>query len=384
MSEYNDLIYLDNNATAPIAPECVEAMVISMHEGQGNPSSKHAAGYKSKDMVMEARGKVASFLGAAPPEVVFTSGGTESNHFAIMGALALQPEKRHIVTSTVEHPSTLLLLSHLESQGVQVTRVGVDSQGQLDLAELDKAITPETALVSLMWANNETGVLFPIEEAAALAKSKGCLFHTDAVQAAGKVPLDMKKVPADFLSISGHKLHGPQGIGVLFVRKGIKLPPLFFGHQERGRRGGTENVPGVVGLGKACSLAMEHMQQDEEHIRAMRDRLEAGIMARVSFARINGEGVKRISNTTNLRFENLNSEVLLDKLDKDGIVASSGAACTAGGTDPSHVLIAMGLDENAALSSIRFSLSRNTTEAEIDQVLKKLPSIILNMAAEAA
>jgi cysteine desulfurase len=341
-------------------------------------------GEAAKSRVIAARASVAKLLNATPAEIVFTAGGTESNHLAIHGALAARPGRSHIVTSAVEHPATLALLAHLESQGVRVTRLPVDADGGLDLAALEHAITPDTALVSLMWANNETGVLFPVAEAARMAKSKGALFHTDAVQAAGKLAIDLADLPADLLSVSGHKLHAPKGVGVLFVRKGLKLAPMLFGHQERNRRGGTENVPGIVGMGVACELAAQALDAKAAEMAVLRDRLEAGVLARMSFASINGGRSERVANTSSVRFGELEAEVILDRLDKAGICASSGAACTAGGSAPSHVLQAMRLTEAQARATIRFSLSRYTTAAEIDQVLDTLSAVIKRMTAEAA
>ncbi|MHB1144412.1 MAG: cysteine desulfurase family protein [Thiobacillus sp.] len=368
-------VYLDNNATTPVAPECVAPVLECLCESWGNPSSKHAVGEAAKSRVSEARASVAKLLNATPAEIVFTAGGTEASHLAIHGALAARPGRSHIVTSAVEHPATLALLAQLETQGVRVTRLPVDADGGLDLAALERAITPDTALVSLMWANNETGVLFPVADAARIAQSKGVLFHTDAVQAAGKIPLDLAQVPVDLLSLSGHKFHAPKGVGALFVRKGMKLQPLLFGHQERGRRGGTENVPAIVGLGLACELAASELEAKAAATAALRDRLESGLLARIPFATINGGTAPRVANTSSVRFGELEAEAILDKLDRAGICASSGAACTAGGSAPSHVLIAMGLSEADALATIRFSLSRYTTEAEIDHVLDVLASI---------
>ncbi|MBZ0097348.1 MAG: aminotransferase class V-fold PLP-dependent enzyme [Sulfuricella sp.] len=378
MNGPSEMIYLDNNATTPVAPECVDAMLACLRDIWGNPSSKHRLGGEAKQQVGEARTQVAGMLGATSPEIVFTSSGTESTHAAILGVLALNPDKRHIVTSTVEHPSSLLLLRHLETQGVRVTYLAVDGRGCLDLSDLEQAVTGDTALVTLMWANNETGVLFPIEQAAAIAHKHGALFHTDAVQAAGKIPIDVGRMPVDLLSLSGHKLHAPKGVGALFVRKGIKLPPLFFGHQERGRRGGTENVPAIVGLGVASKLAAQGMADELTRVKALRDRLETAILAQVPFARINGMGAERVPNTTNIAFGKLDSEMLLDRLDKADIFASSGAACTAGGSEPSHVLTAMGLERAAAMASIRFSLSRYTAGSMIDRVLEVLLAVVLN------
>jgi cysteine desulfurase len=384
MTDQDTIVYLDSNATTALAPECVEPVLACLRDGYGNPSSKHAVGERAKAQVMQARASVARLLNAAPPEIVFTASGTEANHLAVMGALAASPGKRHVVVSAVEHPSTLDLLAHLEKTCVRVTRLPVDQAGTLDLAALEQAITADTALVSLMWANNETGVLFPIEEAARLARAKGVLFHTDAVQAAGKIPLDLAQVPVDLLSLAGHKFHAPKGVGALFVRKGLKFPPMLFGHQERGRRGGTENVPAIVGMGLACELAAREMESKAAAMTALRDRLESGVLMRIPCARINGGTALRVGNTSSVRFGELAAEVILDKLDKSGISASSGAACTAGGNAPSHVLSAMGLSEAEALATIRFSLNRYTTETEIDHVLDVLASILKRMTAEAA
>ena len=332
----------------------------------------------------QARASVARLLKAAPAEIVFTANGTEANHLAIQGALAARPDKRHVVVSAVEHPSTLSLLAKLQSDGIRVTKVPVNADGVPELAALEQAITPDTALVSLMWANNETGVLFPVAQAAQLAKAKGVLFHSDAVQAAGKVALDMADVPVDLLTLSGHKLHAPKGVGALFVRKGLKLQPMLFGHQERGRRGGTENVPAIVGMGAACELAADELEAKAAAMAALRDRLESGVLARIPSASVNSGKAPRGANTSSIRFGEIESEAILDKLDKAGICASSGAACTAGGNAPSHVLIAMGLSEAQALATIRFSLSRYTTAAEVDHVIDELAAIHQRMTAAAA
>jgi cysteine desulfurase len=379
----NAEIYLDNNATTRVAPACLDALRTCLCDTYGNPSSKHSAGERARQLVNAARARVGTLLGAAPAEVVFTSGGTESNHLAIYGALARDSARGHIVTSAVEHPSTLQLLRHLETQGVRVTYLPVDVHGQFDPQALAAAITPDTALVTLLWANNETGVLFPVETVAQIAQAKGVLLHLDAVQAAGRIEIDLTHLPADLLSISGHKLHAPKGTGALFVRKGLTLPPLLFGHQERGRRGGTENVPGIVGLGVACALAVESRENDAIGMALRRDRLERGILERIPFAAVNGAGTARIVNTTNIRFGELSAEALADRLDRAGICVALGAACTAGSSEPSHVLSAMGLDRRAALASIRFSLSRDTTTAEIDQVLDVLPDIVRHPAVAA-
>lgn len=378
------MIYLDYNAAAPVAPVCVDAVLEYMDGGFGNPSSKHSGGERAKRALDEARGQVASLLNALPAEIVFTGGGTEGNHAAIMGAIALDPKKNHIVTSTVEHPSTLLLCKHLEEQGIRVTYLQVDADGRLDLQQLDDALTENTALVSLMWANNETGVVFPVDEIARIVKAEGVLFHSDAVQAAGKLRIDVKALPVDMLTLSGHKLHAPPGVGVLYLRKGLKLPPLLFGHQERGRRGGTENAPGIVALGVACLLASDGLRTDIPRIAALRERLEHGVLERFPFATINGAGTERIANTANIRFGDLNAEAIVHKLDQAGVCVSQGAACSAGGAEPSHVLTAMGLSPDAALASIRFSLGRDNAAEEVDRVLNLLAEIVASGVADAA
>ena len=377
-------IYFDNNATTPLAPAVLDAMQVSLTQCHGNPSSMHQVGSAAKQALTTARNQVAALLGAAAAEIVFTSSATESSHMAILGALALAPDKRHIVLSAVEHPSVLLLARHLEASGVRISYLGVDAHGQLDLTQLAAAILPDTALVSLMWANNETGVMFPIAAAAALVKSRGVLFHTDAVQAVAKVAIDVREVAIDLLSLSGHKLHAAKGVGALYVRKGLKLPPLFFGHQERGRRGGTENLAAIVGLGVAAELAARVLVEDAALIAALRDRLEQGLLACLPQARVNGSGMPRLANTSNLRFANVDAEIILDRLDKAGVCASSGSACTAGGTEPSHVLLAMGQSRTEALASVRFSLGRFNTMAEVERVLEIVPVIVrplLSMAA---
>ncbi|MEK6750177.1 MAG: aminotransferase class V-fold PLP-dependent enzyme [Pseudomonadota bacterium] len=384
MTEQKNTIYLDYNALAPIAPECMDAALECMRWGIGNASSKHHAGERAKYFMIEARAQVAALLGAQTAEIVFTSGGTESIHTAIYGALALAPHKRHLVTSRVEHPATLQLLKHLEAQGTRVTYLPVDTQGRIDVRQLQQAITPDTALVSLMWANNETGVVFPIAEIAAICNAHKVLLHCDAVQAAGKLPINVQQVKVDLLSVSGHKLHAPPGIGALFVRKGLKLPPLLFGQQERARRGGTANVPGIAALGVACLLAFDTVPLGVTQIAERRDRLERGIVARFPFARVNGGAAERVANTTNIRFGELDAEALLLKLDGAGICAAQGAACSAGGAEPSHVLTAMGLDAQAAQASIRFSVGRYTRNDEIDTVLEILPQIVASLVADAA
>lgn len=384
MTTQANTAYLDNNATTAVAPECAAAMMACLEANYANPSSKHPLGMAAKQTLSEARGKIARFLNAGQAEIIFTSGASESNHTAIMAALALKPEKRHIVTSSVEHPSVLLLLQHLEAQGVRVTYLPVDGNGRLNLDEFERSLDEDTALASLMWANNETGVLFPIAEAAEIAQARGVLFHTDAVQAAGRVEIDLARVPAGLLSFSGHKLHGAKGIGALFVRKGIKLPPLFFGHQERGRRGGTENIPAIAALGVACDLAADGMAERNARIAALRDKLETGILASVPGARVNGAQAGRLANTSSIRCGGTDSEIVLATLAKAGICASAGSACTAGGTDPSHVLIAMGLGRTGALATVRFSLSRYSSENDVDRVVEVLSGMNWASIAQAA
>ena len=359
------MIYLDNNATTRIAPEVREAMLPFLDEAYGNPSSQNAPGQRAKEALLCARRSVADALHASPAEVVFTSCATESNHAAILGALeSFRGQRRHVVSTAVEHPSTLKLLQHLEQQGVEITLVGVDENGMPDLAMLDAAITHDTALISVMWANNETGVIFPVEEIAHLAKLHGALFHTDAVQAVGRLPLDWAGSSIDLLSFSGHKLHAAKGVGALLMRKGIKLPPLLHGSQERNRRGGTENMIGIAGLGAAMALLDT---SEQSGIQALRDQLEQRITAALPFASIHGRDAPRIANTSNIGFGELNGEALLLQLERAGVIASSGSACSSGGNQPSHVLTAMGLDAVHAKASLRFSLSRYTTAAEIEQ-----------------
>ena len=384
MKNQSNSVYLDNNATTVLAPECLEPMLACLRDVYGNPSSKHTEGMRAKELVEQARASVARLLNVTAQEIVFTASGTEANHLAILGALGVRPGKFHVIVSAVEHPANLSLCTHLESEGIRVSRLPVDRDGCINLMELDRLINEETALVSMMWANNETGVMFPIEEIARIAKAKGALLHVDAVQVVGKLPIDLMKVSIDLLSLSGHKFHAPKGVGALFVRKRQRLQPMLFGHQERGRRGGTENVPAIVGLGIASEMAAKDLAAKAATMTALRDRFETGVLQRFPFASINGGMTTRICNTSSVRFGELEAEVILDKLDKTAICASSGAACTVGGSSPSHVLSAMGLNEAEARATIRFSLSRYTTEKEIDQVLDVLGSIVKHMTAVAA
>lgn len=377
----NPVIYLDNNATSAIAPEVREAILPYLGEKYGNPSSMHTFGGQLAHDLDRARSQAAALFGAKDTEIIFTSCGTESDNAALRGVLEAMPERRHIVTSRVEHPAILNLCKHLENRGYRVTYLPVDTQGRLDLEALRQALTPDTALVSIMYANNETGTVFPLQKIAELVKERGLLFHTDAVQAAGKLSLDMNAIPADLVSISGHKLHAPKGVGALYVRRGTRFVPFIIGgHQEHGRRGGTENVAGIVGLGVAADLAVRHRGQVQQQA-ALRDRLEQGVLQAVPNTRVNGDPEHRLPNTTNISFEYIEGEAILLKLDEAGICASSGSACTSGSLEPSHVLRAMGVPFTAIHGSIRFSLSRYNTQAEIDRVLAVLPPVIAGLRA---
>ncbi len=370
-------VYVDNNATTKVAPEVLEVMVPFFSEYYGNPSSMHFFGGQVQKKVDEARGKVAEFLGAESSEVVFTSCGTESDNAAILGTLDSYPEKRHIITTRVEHPAVGNVSTYLGRKGYRITELSVDREGRLDLDELRESLTDETALVTVMYANNETGVIFPVEEIGEIVKARGIPFHTDAVQAAGKIPLQMKKSKLDMLSISGHKLHAPKGVGVLYIRKGTKFSPfLIGGHQEKGRRGGTENVPYIIGLGKACELAQKHLNEENTKVRSLRDYLEAKLLEKIPNTLVNGERKNRLPNTTSLSFEFVEGESILLLLSDRGICASSGSACTSGSLEPSHVLRAMGVPFTAAHGSIRFSLSIYNTKEEMDYIIEQLPPII--------
>ena len=370
-------VYVDNNATTKVAPEVLEAMLPYFSELYGNPSSMHFFGGQVEKKMSEAREQVADFLGAEPSEIVFTSCGTESDNAAIFGTLDSYPEKRHFITSRVEHPAINNLCAYLGRKGYRVTELSVDREGRLELDELRESITEETALVSIMYANNETGVIFPIEEIGEIVKSRGIPFHTDAVQAAGKIPLNMKKSKVDMLSISGHKLHAPKGIGVLYIRKGTRFSPFMIGgHQEKGRRGGTENVPYIIGLGKACELAKRHLDEESTRVKALRDYLETKILEKIPNTLVNGDRVNRLPNTSSVSFEYVEGESILLLLSDLGICASSGSACTSGSLEPSHVLRAMGVPFTAAHGSIRFSLSVYNTKEEMDYIIEHLPPII--------
>ena len=375
-------IYLDNNATSAIAPEVREAMLPYLDNLYGNPSSMHSFGGQVAKAVDTARERVAALLGADPDEIVFTSCGSEGDNTAFWSALQTQPEKRHIITTRVEHAAILNTVQYWERQGCRVTLLGVDGKGRLDLDEYAGALRDDTAIVSIMFANNEVGNIYPIARMAEMARERGILFHTDAVQAVGKVPIDLGKLPVDMLSLSGHKIHSPKGIGVLYVRRGVRFRPLLRGgHQEGGRRAGTENVPYIVGLGMAAKLAAEHLQEERTRVAALRDRLEKGLMERIPESTINGDVENRLPNTSNISFKNVEGEAILLMLDRLGICASSGSACTSGSLEPSHVLRAMGVPFNYAHGSIRLSLSRYTTEEEVDFVISAFPDVIKTLRA---
>ena len=370
-------IYVDNNATTRVAPEVVEAMLPYFSELYGNPSSMHRFGGNVAADLAKAREQVASLLGASPDEIVFTSCGTESDSTAIWSALGSNPEKRHIITSRVEHPAIKSLGESLAENGYRVTFVPVDRQGRLDMDYLKKNISDDTAVGSFMWANNETGVIFPVEELAGIFNERGVPLHTDAVQAVGKIPMDLSRMKVDMLSISGHKLHGPKGIGVLYVRNGSPFKPfLLGGHQEHGRRAGTENAASIIGLGRACELAAENMDAENKRVRSMRDRLEKGLIGAIPGAAVNGDPENRLPNTTSIAFDAVEGEAILLMMDEFGICASSGSACTSGSLEPSHVLRAMNVPFTSAHGSIRFSLSIYNTDDEMDLIVEKLPPII--------
>ena len=371
-------IYLDNNATTACDPAVVEAMLPYFTEQFGNASSMHSFGNRVAHGLKEARARIQRLLGAEfDSEIIFTSCGTESNSTALLSALKAQPERNQVITTVIEHPAILAVCEHLEKEGVVVHRLRVDKKGRLDLDEYKSLLSPRTAIVSVMWANNETGTLFPVEEMAAMARAVGAMFHTDAVQAVGKIPIGLENSKIDMLSLSGHKLHAPKGVGVLYLRRGTRFRPLLRGgHQERGRRAGTENSASIVGLGTAAALAMEYMDFENTEVRRLRDRLEAGILASVPHAFVTGDPGNRLPNTANIAFEYIEGEAILLLLNKQGIAASSGSACTSGSLEPSHVMRAMGIPYTAAHGTIRFSLSRYNTEAEINRVIAAVPPII--------
>jgi len=374
-------VYLDNNATTRVAPEVVEAMLPFLKEHYGNPSSMHTFCGEVETPVEAARAVVAKLVGAErPSEIIFTSCGTEADSTAILSALNTQPDKNHIITTRVEHPAVRSLVFHLRRKGVQVTEVAVDSSGLIDPREVERAITKTTAIISIMAANNETGVRFPIAEIGRVARAHGVLFHTDAVQLVGKDVIDVNELGVDFLALSGHKIHAPKGIGALYVRRGTRFRPfLIGGHQERGRRGGTEAVPNIVALGKAAELALAHLEDEQTRVRALRDRLEQGLLDAIPSSRVNGDREQRLPNTANVSFEHVEGEAILLMMSDLGMAASSGSACTSGSLEPSHVLRAMGIPYTFAHGSIRYSLSRYSTDEDVDHVLEHMPPIIARL-----
>jgi cysteine desulfurase len=371
-------IYFDNNATTRVLPEVFEAMRPFFTELYGNPSSVHRFGSQVRQRIDEARAQVAGLIGAADPvEIIFTSCGTESNNAAIRAMLEARPDKRHIVTTQVEHPAVLGLCQHLEKRGYRITWLPVDREGMLDLDELRRALTDDTALLSVMYANNETGVLFPVEAIGKIAQERGIPFHVDAVQIAGKLPLQAKALPVDLLTISGHKFHGPKGVGALYVRRRLAFSAFVIGgHQERNRRAGTENVPGIIGVGKAAEIALKNCAANADYVRRLRDELEQGLLRSCPGARVNGQRQHRLPNTLNISFKYLEGESLLVLLDQHGICASTGSACTAGSSEPSHVLRAMGVPAEWLQGAIRFSLSELNTAEEVSFVNEKVPLVV--------
>ncbi len=387
MNETGRIIYVDNNATTRIAPEVLEAMLPYLNEYYGNPGSIHTFGGQVAHAVEKARLQLAGLLGAPhrnaegeATEVIFTSCGTESDNAAIWSALLTQPERRKIVTSKVEHPAVLNLARELERRGFEIETVGVDGRGRIDLDAVRRAVDANTALLTVMYANNEIGNIYPVEELADIAHRQGALFHTDAVQAVGKVPLDLGNSNIDMLSLSGHKLHAPKGVGALYVKRGIRFRPFVVGgHQEKGRRGGTDNVAGVVGLGVAAELAQRGLAEEVVQLAMLRDRLEKGLLARVPRIAVNGDLDSRLPNTSSISFEFIEGEAILLLMDQLGICASSGSACTTGSLEPSHVLRAMGIPYTSAHGTIRFSFSRYNTVAEVDFIIEKLPGIVARL-----
>jgi cysteine desulfurase len=383
----NKIIYLDNNATTRVAPEVLQAMLPFFCDRYGNPSSIHRFGGEVAADIENARRQVAELMGAhyrdrddCASEIIFTSCGSEGDNACIHAALAARPGRKRIVSSAVEHPGVLSCLKEWERHGYEVVLLPVDGKGQLDLGVLERAVNADTALVTLMWANNETGTIFPIREACRIAHAAGALFHTDAVQAAGKEFIDVDDLEVDYLSISGHKLHAPKGVGALFARRGIPFAPLILGgHQERMRRGGTENVASCVGLGEACRIARAGLAEERRELARLRDKLEAGVLASVPEVQVNGDLSHRLPNTSSISFKYIEGESILMYLDMHGICASSGSACTTGSLEPSHVLKAMGIPYSAAHGTIRFSLSKYNTDADIDAVIAVLPPIIARL-----
>jgi len=375
-----NIIYLDNNATTALSPEVLDEMLPYLKYLYGNPSSMHTFGGQLHRMIEEARRQVAQLIGAEPEEIIFTSCGTESDNTAILSAVETSPGRKHIITTRVEHPAVLNFCKHLARKGYRITFLPVDNKGRISIDELMKALDEDTALVSIMYANNEVGNIFPLAEIAGILKDRNILFHTDAVQAVGKVPIDTNKLLVDMLSLSGHKLHAPKGIGALYVRRGTRFYPLIIGgHQESGRRAGTENVASIIAFGKACEIAGKNLPGEYAQMKRLRDKLETALLQSCPDARINGDTNNRLPNTTNISFEYVEGEAILLRLNEHGICASSGSACSSGSLEPSHVLRAMGVPFTAIHGSIRFSISRYTTEEEIDMVIGIMPGIIKDL-----
>ena len=379
------LIYLDNNATTQIDPAVVSEMMPFLTEFYGNPSSAYSFGSRVAKSILKARQRVAALLGCEAEEILFTSCGTESNNAAITSALSMDPDRQHVITTRVEHSAITKHCEALAKRGTEITWLGVDGNGHIDLAELERAIRPDTAIVSTMWANNETGVLFPIHEIAAICHRKKTLFHTDAVQAVGKVPINVSESHINFLSVSGHKLHCPKGVGVLYVSRRSKFTPFMIGgSQESSKRAGTENVASIVALGKACELAGDFMEHENSEVRSFRDQFETGVLGIISGAQVNGDPVNRLPNTTSIAFEGIDSEAVLLVLDKYRICCSAGSACTTGSLHPSHVLKAMGFSTDRARSSLRFSFSRFNSRLDVEHALEVLPQVIAKLRKIAA
>lgn len=373
----NELIYLDNNATTRVDPAVVEEMMPFLTDLYGNPSSAYGFGQRVSNVLDVARERVAGLIGCETSEIIFTSCGTESSNAAIHSALAMDRDRQHIVTTRVEHSATLKTCEMLAKRGYEITWLGVDSKGQIDLAELERSVRSDTALVSVMWANNETGVLFPIEQIAEIVRAKGALFHTDAVQTVGKLPIQLRDAKINFLSLSGHKLHCPKGVGALYVNRRTKFHPFMTGGgQENGKRAGTQNVASIVALGKACEIAGTYMEHEVTEVKKLRDTFENGILERVDGVQVNGDLEHRLPNTSSLAFEGVDSEAVLMLLDQHGICCSAGSACTAGSLHPSHVLKAMGFSDDRARSSLRFSFGRFNTAEEVQKALEIVPQVI--------
>jgi cysteine desulfurase len=377
----SDLLYLDHNATTPIDPEVRDAMLPWLSNEFGNPSSVYSLGRRASTALTKAREQVAALVGADPSEIIFNSCGTEATNTAILSSLAIDPDKRHIITSAVEHSATIKLCEHLATRGYEITWLPVDKDGLLDPDKLETAITSETAVVSLLWANNETGVLFPVEEITSITTRKKVPLHLDAVQAAGKVPINLEELGVQYVSLSAHKLYAPKGVGALYVNRKARFTPLLRGSQEESRRGGTQNVASIIAFGKAAELALAHLLASAERLGKLRDRFEQMLLTTVEGTRRNGTNEPRLPNTSNLTFAGIDAETALLLFDKEGLCCSAGSACSSGSINPSHVLTAMGVTRDEARASLRFSLGRTTTEADIDRALEIIPLIIAKLRA---